>query len=150
MQPTRGQEKYTKLGGVTFGRCQQFWLGASQDNKPRKRSSEFCSLLSSSRDSPCIVSLLYGKRLFPEVLLASENSSGGNSIKCWPGVDQKQASRIHPAPRIMRSRGCRRQKRELRWSSSFLLLLSTFIFILLQANPDLFLCLPHNKEERSG
>lgn len=44
------------------------------------------------------------------MLLASENSSKVNSIKCWPRVDQKQASRIHPAPKIMWSWGCRREK----------------------------------------
>lgn len=41
--------KYTKLWGVTFGTCQQLWLGVSQDNKLRKRSSEFCCLVSISR-----------------------------------------------------------------------------------------------------
>lgn len=66
-------------------------LGVSQDNKLRKRSGEFCCLFSSSRDSPCIVSLLYGGgRLFPEMPLASENSSGGNSIKSWPGMTRSK------------------------------------------------------------
>lgn len=121
--------RYTKPWGVTFGTCQQLWLGVSRDNKLRKRSSEFCCLFSISRDSPCFVSLLLGERLFPEMLWASENSFGGNSIMCWPGVDEKQASRIHPAPRTTQSWGCRRQKRELTWSSSFLLhLLTSYSF----------------------
>lgn len=38
------------------------------------------------------------------MLLASENSSGGHSMKCWPGVDQKRASRIYPTPRITQAR----------------------------------------------
>lgn len=41
--------KHTKLWGVTLGTCQQLWLGVSQDNKWRKRSSESCCLFSISR-----------------------------------------------------------------------------------------------------
>lgn len=126
----RGQEQHTEVWGVTFGTCQQLWLGISQDNRLR-RSSKSCCLFSVSRDSPCFVSLLSGEKLFPEMLLASENSSGGNSEMLWPGVDQKQASRTHPAPRLMWSWGCRRQKRELGWFSSFLLHLPMSTFILL-------------------
>lgn len=101
-------------------------------------SSEACSLFQG--DSPCFVSLLLGENCSLKCSWLPRTALQAISIMCWPGGDQKYASRMHPATRIVLSQGCRRQKRELGGSSSFLLSLLTNVhFVFLQASPDLLL-----------
>lgn len=70
------------------------------------------------------------------MLLASENSSKGNSRECWPGADQKQASRIHPAPQDHVVLGMQAgENRELKRFSSFLLHFPTSMFVLSLGRP---------------
>lgn len=86
--PESGEGGNAKLQGVTFG------LVNSSGREEVKTINEYpVSSVARSGfrgDSPCFVSLLLRERLFPEMLLASENSSGCHSMKCWPGLSRRK------------------------------------------------------------
>lgn len=67
-----GNRKCTQHS-VTLGPYQRLWLGGSRDNK--LRSSELCCLSSVSRGTVPALFLFPPVRRFPEMLLASQNSS---------------------------------------------------------------------------